>query len=64
MAFTLSRDRSNDIQCGEAEVVYCEGHRAWMLPGKQKTTDRAYAVKICRRMDTIMRGMREALRGK
>ena len=37
------RDTTNDINIGEATVVWCEGNQAWMVPGGKMLTNREQA---------------------
>lgn len=44
-----------NIRCGEARVIYSAERAGWVLPGGTRTTDEAYATRVARNMDRLMR---------
>ncbi len=44
-----------NIRCGEARVIYSTEPAGWVLPGGTRTTDEAYATRVARNMDRLMR---------
>ena len=48
------RDTTNDINIGEATVVWCAGNQAWMIPGGKMLINREQARQVCRRISIEM----------
>lgn len=48
------RDTSNDINIGEATIVWSEGNQAWMIPGKKMLRNREQARQVCRLINIEM----------